>query len=216
MGGCGAKMATSPASPVREEFLEDDFNYPLADDYDAGTYDAAELANEIGFASPTGVSGDPVFYGGAVFTWGVAFRGELGHNEYTTKGVCPVPRQVPGLHSITQVGCGEGYTAALRSDGTVFTWGQGYKLGQGSEEDVFEPQVVKGLRGIFVKQIACGEYHMAVIEQTEGAVYTWGKGSYGALGTGTDLKQLEPKPVVLEVTISGRTKGHLKGATYVD
>ena len=34
-------MATSPASPVREEFLEDDFNYPLADDYDAGTYDVS-------------------------------------------------------------------------------------------------------------------------------------------------------------------------------
>merc|ERR1712196_366743 len=69
---------------------------------------------------------------------------------------------------------------------------------------------------MFIKQIACGEYHMAAIEQTEGGVYTWGKGSYGALGTGTDLKQLEPKKVVLEVTVSGRTKGHLKGASYVD
>jgi len=140
----------------------------------------------------------------------------LGHVEYTTKGICPVPRQVPGLHSIIQVACGEGYTAALRSDGTVFTWGQGYKLGQGTEEDVFEPQVVEGLRGMFIKQIACGECHMAVIEQTYGGVYTWGKGSYGALGTGTDNMQLEPQKVVLEVTISGRSKGHLVGAKHVD
>ena len=49
-----------------------------------------------------------VFYGGVVFSWGVAFSGELGHTEYTTKGICPVPRQVLGLHSIIQVGCGEG------------------------------------------------------------------------------------------------------------
>jgi len=195
---------------------DDDWNRTLNDTYDAENYQESSIANQIGFSSPTGVAGDPVFYGGAVFTWGVAFTGELGHNEYTTKGVCPVPRQVPGLHSIIQVGCGEGYTGALRSDGTVFTWGQGYKLGQGTEEDVFEPQVVTGLRGIFIKQIACGEYHMAAIEQTEGGVYTWGKGSYGALGTGTDSKQLEPQKVVLNVTISGKSEGHLKGASYVD
>jgi len=57
---------------------------------------------------------------------------------------------------------------------------------------------------------------MAAIEQTEGGVYTWGKGSYGCLGTGTDFKQLEPKKVVLEVTLSGRTKGHFTGASYID
>jgi len=200
--------------PIYDEV--DDFNHPLHSDYDTEQYEAATVAKQIGFTSPTGVEGDPVFYGGAVFTWGVAFNGELGHNEYTTKGICPVPRQVPGLHSIVQVGCGEGYTAALRSDGTVYTWGQGYKCGLGIDGDVFEPQRVEGLRGLFIKSIACGEYHMAAIEQSEGSLFTWGKGTAGALGTGTDNKQLTPQKVVLEVTVSGRAKGHLKGVRSVD
>ena len=67
---------TDPFMATATPDLEDDFNYPLADDYDEDVYQAAELANAIGFASPTGVSGDPVFYGGAVFTWGSAFNGK--------------------------------------------------------------------------------------------------------------------------------------------
>lgn len=182
------------------------------DDFDDFNTTLMESATAIGLGSPTGVEGEPVFYGGVVYTWGSAFNGELGHSQYTAKGICPVPRRIPDLCGVIQVGCGEGYTAALRSDGAVFTWGQGYKLGHGAEQDCFEPRRVEGLGNMFIKKIACGQYHMAAIEECYGGMYAWGKGSYGCLGTGSDKTELAPVKVVTKVHMSGRTEGHLDGA----
>ena len=46
----------------------------------------AESATAIGLGSPTGVEGEPMYYGGRVFTWGTGYCGELGHAQYTARG----------------------------------------------------------------------------------------------------------------------------------
>lgn len=58
----------------------------------------------------------------------------------------------------------------------VFTWGRGEdgQLGLGDTSDQDEPTYVDALRGVGVRQIACGSGHTVVLT-TDGEVYTWGK-----------------------------------------
>ena len=56
----------------------------------------------------------------------------------------------------------------------VFTWGRGEdgQLGLGDTSDQDEPTYVDALRGVGVRQIACGSGHTVVLT-TDGEVYTW-------------------------------------------
>ena len=58
----------------------------------------------------------------------------------------------------------------------VFTWGRGEdgQLGLGDTSDQDEPTYVDALRGVGVRQIACGSGHTVVLT-TDGEVYTWGE-----------------------------------------
>ena len=58
----------------------------------------------------------------------------------------------------------------------VFTFGRGEdgQLGLGDTCDSDEPKFVDALRGVGVRQIACGSGHTVVLT-TDGEVYTWGK-----------------------------------------
>jgi hypothetical protein len=56
----------------------------------------------------------------------------------------------------------------------VFSWGRGEdgQLGLGDTSDQDEPTYVDALRGVGVRQIACGSGHTVVLT-TEGEVFTW-------------------------------------------
>lgn len=56
----------------------------------------------------------------------------------------------------------------------VFSWGRGEdgQLGLGDTSDQDEPTYVDALRGVGVRQIACGSGHTVVLT-TDGEVYTW-------------------------------------------
>ena len=57
---------------------------------------------------------------------------------------------------------------------TVYSWGRGEdgQLGIGDTSDQHEPTYVDSLRGVGVKEIACGSGHTVVLTG-EGEVYTW-------------------------------------------
>jgi alpha-tubulin suppressor-like RCC1 family protein len=57
---------------------------------------------------------------------------------------------------------------------TVYSWGRGEdgQLGIGDTSDQDEPTYVDSLRGVGVKEIACGSGHTVVLT-VEGEVYTW-------------------------------------------
>ena len=62
----------------------------------------------------------------------------------------------------------------------VFSWGRGEdgQLGLGDTSDQDEPTYVDALRGVGVRQIACGSGHTVVLT-VDGEVYTWGRGDDG-------------------------------------
>ena len=73
---------------------------------------------------------------------------------------------------------------ALKSDGTVWTWGcNAYgELGDGTTTDRYAPAQVPGLSG--VTTIAARDYHNIVIK-SDGTLWTWGWNINGQLGIGS-------------------------------
>uniref|UniRef100_A0A8V0XYV8 HECT domain-containing protein n=1 Tax=Gallus gallus TaxID=9031 RepID=A0A8V0XYV8_CHICK len=89
-------------------------------------------------------------------------------------------------NDIVQIACGDHHSMALSRGGSLFTWGQNThgQLGVGSQDPLIsKPQLVKGLKGIPLAQIAAGGAHSVVVSLS-GAVYSWGKNDFGQLGLG--------------------------------
>eukprot|EP01018_Ginkgo_biloba_P003208 Gb_06363 [translate_table: standard] len=83
----------------------------------------------------------------------------LGPNLFKTKDVWDL-RWV-------DIACGREHTAAVASDGSLFTWGSNAfgQLGDGSEEDSKDPKKVEALHTEFVKSVSCGAHCTAAIAE---------------------------------------------------
>lgn len=121
---------------------------------------------------------------GEVYTWGRGDDGRLGHGDNGWKFV---PRLVEELHDqkIRQVTCGSYHTAAVTMSGELYTWGGGMygKLGHGNETGYSTPVRVEALKGLAVRQVACGSRHTVVLLENKD-VYTWGDKENGVSGNG--------------------------------
>jgi alpha-tubulin suppressor-like RCC1 family protein len=129
-----------------------------------------------------------------LFVEGRGDDGRLGHGD---NGWKYVPRIIQSLTGqvVVQVTCGSYHTAAVTSDGSLWTWGGGMygKLGHGNEAGCSTPKRVEGLVGLSVAQIACGSRHTVVIT-TAGAAYSWGDCENGVAGHGlAEGHQYTPK-----------------------
>jgi len=131
---------------------------------------------------------------GEVYTWGRGDDGRLGHGDNGWKYVPRLTHSLTG-QIITHVTCGSYHTAAVSSNGDLFTWGGGMygKLGHGNESGHSTPIRVEALVGLSVVDIACGSRHTAVVTN-KGCLYTWGDKENGVAGHGdTEGHQYTPK-----------------------
>jgi alpha-tubulin suppressor-like RCC1 family protein len=122
---------------------------------------------------------------GRVWSWGYNGKGQLGNGTTSTlQGSNPTPVPVPGLTSIIQISAGTSYGLALRSDGTVWAWGDNSagQLGDGTTAGKDRAQQVPGLFG--VTKVIAG-YQTSYAIQTGGTLMAWGDNSVGLLGNGT-------------------------------
>ena len=112
-------------------------------------------------------------------------RTNASHNHHTSNS---------NSHSNNNCNNHQGLDSALEGGLAVFTWGRGEdgQLGLGDTSDQDEPTYVDALRGVGVRQIACGSGHTVVLS-TEGEVYTWGRGDDGRLGHGDNGWKYVPR-----------------------
>jgi alpha-tubulin suppressor-like RCC1 family protein len=131
---------------------------------------------------------------GKVWTWGDNFVGEIGNGITSTTGIS-VPFQVPGLSNVIGVSAGDGFTAILKSDGTVWTWGGNNfgELGNGTFNDQSIPIQVKNLSN--VNYLAARDYHVLVIK-SDGSVWAWGSNENGECGDNTVIDRTLPVRVI--------------------
>ncbi len=128
---------------------------------------------------------------GAVYAWGMNYNGQLGIGSFDGIGH-PTPAQAIGLSDVFSVAGGLYHAAAIKTDGTVRTWGYNGtgQLGDGTYNPRSLSSLVPGLGGVI--DIAAGDLHTAAVK-SDGTVWTWGHNGYGQLGDGTGIQR--PSPV---------------------
>ncbi|GFN31893.1 RCC1 domain-containing protein [Paenibacillus xylaniclasticus] len=109
-------------------------------------------------------------------------------------GTALTPKAEAAFVTTPKVEIGFNNTIALKSDGTVWAWGDNAssKLGDGTTTDRVVPQQVSGLTNI--KDIAAGSNHVLVLKE-DGTVWAWGSNSAGQLGDGTKTSRKVPVQV---------------------
>jgi alpha-tubulin suppressor-like RCC1 family protein len=136
---------------------------------------------------------------GTLWTWGGNFQGQLGLGSVA---YVSSPVQVGSLSNWKQVACNSiGHTLAVKTDGTLWSWGGNYRgqLGisaigftAGSAGYYSSPVQVGSLTNW--KQVAGGQSHSACIK-TDGTLWTFGAGDSGQLGNGTLISYSSPVQV---------------------
>ncbi|GFS32266.1 regulator of chromosome condensation (RCC1) family with FYVE zinc finger domain-containing protein [Actinidia rufa] len=124
---------------------------------------------------------------GQVFSWGEESGGRLGHGVEVDVSHPKLIDALIGMN-IELVACGEYHTCAVTFAGDLYTWGDGTHncglLGHGSEVSHWIPKKVRDLhQDIHVSYIACGPWHTAFVTSA-GQLFTFGDGTFGALGHG--------------------------------
>jgi len=129
---------------------------------------------------------------GTLWTWGYNYYGQLGDGT-TTNTVSPVAITSAGNGWLT-VDAGSYHTVALKSDGTLWAWGNNGagQLGLGSTTQQVSPQQI--LVGTTWKAVSAGGNHTVAIK-SNGTLWAWGNNGYGQLGLGTGTQQTLPQQV---------------------
>jgi len=144
---------------------------------------------------------------GTVWAWGENSQGQLGDGTIEQR-LTPVqvidPNDSTGyLTGVIAISSGgayglnvRGHTLALKQDGTVWGWGNGYEgqLGDGEQILRSTPVQVKHISDptgylTNVVDIGAGDAHSLAVKEA-GTVWAWGNNSYGQLGDGTKTGSL--------------------------
>jgi len=122
---------------------------------------------------------------GTLWTWGRNNSGQLGNATAGYSSISTPVTTFAGGTNWKQVSGGASHTAAIKTDGTLWTWGFGGngQLGNASTTNASTP-VTTFAGGTNWKQVSSGSLYTAAIK-TDGTLWTWGYGSYGRLGNAT-------------------------------
>ncbi len=139
---------------------------------------------------------------GTVWAWGRNDSGQTGvpntpiTRTYgtTTSLEVPdviIPTQVTNLTEVIAVAAGYAHSIALKSDGTVWAWGnnKSKQLGNGNTTGSSSPVQVEGLSSIIA--IVAGDYHSLAVK-SDGTVWGWGFNMLGQLGDVTTVISSPP------------------------
>ena len=141
---------------------------------------------------------------GSLWAWGHNSVGQLGDDSKVSTNV---PVRVKGangedwMKNVVSAYANASTSMALKSDGTVYMWGNNDKgqLGDGTKTNRKIPVQVKGENGQGylgnIKQIATAE-GCSLALSTDGTVWSWGDNQNGRLGDGTTNNRYYPAKVL--------------------
>ena len=107
---------------------------------------------------------------GTAWAWGASESGQLGNGTRDYYG--PMPVQVQGLTDVVAIAAGSEHSLAVKSDGTVWAWGnnRGGQLGDGTSGNYrTTPVQVVGLTGVV--GISAGGWSSWAVNKSDGTVW---------------------------------------------
>ena len=118
---------------------------------------------------------------GTLWVWGNNSYGQLGNGESGSNYSSPI--QVGSLTDWSKVNCGEYFTVAIKTNGTLWTWGRSYygQLGHGNTTNLSSPVQVGSLTDWDIVNGFAGH---CVALKTNGTLWVWGNGDAGQLCQG--------------------------------
>lgn len=200
-----AQLGNKDLTKVKGEFP--DQNFPLA------------VLEDVRSVALGDFHGAAIKTDGTLWTWGCSDNGQVGKKKVNDKYVMwykgrflphrlvtpcqSVPVQI--MEDVAQVSAGAYFTAAVKTDGTLWMWGSNDsgELGTNHEKDQKnkigwacrkEPTFV--MEG--VADVACGGYHTLILK-TDGTLWACGSNDSGQLGIEATANQAVPVQVMTDV-----------------
>jgi alpha-tubulin suppressor-like RCC1 family protein len=127
---------------------------------------------------------------GTLWMWGFNQSGRLGDNTTISKS-SPV-QTISGGTNWLQVCTGSNHVVAIKTDGTLWTWGDGSSGALGTNNTYGRESPVQTIAGgTNWKQAAAGRLFTLAVK-TDGTLWTWGANARGNLGDNTNITRSSP------------------------
>jgi alpha-tubulin suppressor-like RCC1 family protein len=131
---------------------------------------------------------------GTLWNWGWNNKGQLADGT-TSNRSSPVQTAAGGTNW-RLVSCGIYHAAAIKNDGSLWTWGNNDfgQIGDGTTTDRSSPvQTIAG--GSNWKLVACGDYFTVAIKE-DGTLWSWGVNTHGQIGSNNTTSYSSPVQTV--------------------
>jgi len=158
---------------------------------------------------------------GTIWMWGYNGDGQLGDGTTVDRSSPVQVSTASGLTSAIAIAAGFSHSVAVKSDGTVWSWGSNFagQAGNGTLQNFVaetqwrSPTQATGLAN--VTAVAAGNTHTLAL-RSDGTVWAWGSNTNGELGDGSNTQRLAPVQVlnltgVVKIAADGARSYALKG-----
>jgi len=149
-GEFGDGTETDSTTPVQEITKATDWK-----DFSKGDYHVVALKNN-----------------GTVWCWGYGANGQLANGSTANENV--PTQEITQATDWKAIGAGAKHTTALKTDGTIWSWGANYDNQLGIDGTGSGDPVQEESYGSDWDQIAVGSYHVLAIK-TDGSLWDWGR-----------------------------------------
>ena len=123
---------------------------------------------------------------GSLWAWGGNYYGQLGNNQAGTTGTFS-PVKI-GTNSWIQVAGGYNMSAAIRNDGSLFTWGFNSYGALGDNSVVSRSSPVQIGAGLTWIEVSAGTSNISAIKN-DGTIWAAGYGAFGRIGNSSVISQ---------------------------
>lgn len=165
--------------------LNNTTNYSSPKQTGSGTYDWAAISAGTGFTIAIKDSGQ-------LWAWGYNVLGALGNGGVGAYVSSPV--QVGALTNWLSVTSGYNFTLAIKTDGTLWSWGYNAQGQLGNGTITYKNSPIQVGSDTDWSKTACGYYYSLAIK-TNGTLWSWGSNLFGQLGLGSTVYKSSPNQV---------------------
>ena len=131
---------------------------------------------------------------GTVWALGENESGQLGNGNKEKSLIYPV--QVIGLTDVEEISAGNGFSIAVKKDGTVWSWGRNDRGQLGNGTKTYSNIPVQVQMTSLGKTVSAGDNHVLLVDTNEIA-WSWGANTNGQLGDKSYLDRNVPVQISL-------------------